>query len=173
MEAFLEIIKIVLPAGLVLYAMYLVIKSFIGKEIDKANMEISGRSIETILPNRLQAYERMTLFLERMNPQNLMVRLNTGTFSAREFQELLLMEIRNEYNHNVSQQVYMSEESWNLIKSAKEDLIMTINDAVSSLDEKASATDLSRAIIERTASKETDPILGALIFIKDEIRQTF
>lgn len=173
MEAFLEIIKIVLPAALVLYAVYLMVRSFIGKEIEKLKLEIRGKSIETVLPNRLQAYERMTLFLERMNPSNLMVRLNTGNYSAREFQELLLIEIRNEYNHNVSQQVYMSDESWNLIKTAREDLIMTINESIGTLDDKATATDLSRVIIERTAAKEVDPIIHALLFIKSEIRQTF
>ena len=173
MEAFLDIIKIVLPAGLVLYAVYLVVKSFIAKEVEKLKLEIRGKSIETVLPNRLQAYERMTLFLERMSPSNLLVRLNTGGLSAREFQELLLIEIRNEYNHNVSQQVYMSDEAWNLIQTAREDLIMTINEIMGTLDEKATATDLSRLIIERTMAKEVDPITHALLYIKSEIRQTF
>ena len=85
MEVILDIVKIVLPAGLVLYAVYLIVRSFIGKEIEKIKLEVRGKSIETVLPNRLQAYERMVLFLERMNPSNLLVRLNTGNYSAREF----------------------------------------------------------------------------------------
>ena len=173
MDAFLEIIKIALPAALVLYAMYLVVKSFIAKEIEKIRLEVRGRSIETVLPNRLQAYERMALFLERMHPQNLMVRLNQVGLSAREFQEILLIEIRNEYNHNVSQQVYMSDEAWNLIVTAKEDLILTINDAISKCEDDSSSTDLSRLIIEGVAGKSVDPITEALKYLKDEIRQTF
>ena len=144
MEAFLDILKVVLPAGVVLYAMYLTTRTFIGKEIDKLKLEIRGRSIETVLPNRMQAYERMTLFLERTHPQNLLVRLNPGNISAHEFQKLLLMEIRNEYNHNVSQQVYMSDEVWELIRSAREDLILTINDSAANCKEEHSSTDLSR-----------------------------
>src|SRR5574339_841938 len=96
------------------------VRTFSQKEIELKRLEERGRSIETILPNRLQAYERMTLFLERIAPQNLLIRLNTSNMPAREFHQLLLNEIRNEYNHNVSQQVYMSEEVWGQIKSAKE-----------------------------------------------------
>src|SRR6187402_2317698 len=109
MEALIEFIKILLPASIVLYAAYLLVRSFIQREIDLKKLEIRSRSIETVLPNRLQAFERMTLFLERMSPQNLLVRLNTESMPAREFHQILLSEIRNEYNHNVSQQIYISE----------------------------------------------------------------
>ncbi len=75
----------------------------------------------------------MTLFLERIAPQNFLIRLNNPGFSARDFQKVLLDEIRNEYNHNVSQQVYMGEEVWNQIRNAKEDLIIVINESASQL----------------------------------------
>ncbi|MDH5398441.1 MAG: hypothetical protein OEX02_09860 [Cyclobacteriaceae bacterium] len=173
MDVLIELIQIVLPAGLVLYAMYLVVRSFINKEIDKLKLEIRGRSIETVIPNRLQAYERMILFLERIAPQSLLVRLNNGDYTAREFQQILLNEIRNEYNHNVSQQVYMSDEAWDLIKTAREDLILTINESAASLDEKANALDLSKKIFDASLAKELDPIYHAILQVKSEIRQTF
>ena len=173
MDVFIELIKIVLPAGLAIYAMFLVVRSFVFKEIEKLKLEIRGRSIETVLPNRLQAYERMVLFLERMSPQSLILRLDNGAYSATEFHHLLLNEIRNEYNHNVSQQVYMSDEAWELIKSAKEDLIMTINEAGMEVDEKSRSIDLGRKIMDKTISKPVDPIVNALIQVKNEIRQTF
>src|SRR6202161_1604458 len=112
MDALIEFGKILIPASLVLYAVYLVVRSFITKEIEMKKLEVRTRSIETVLPARLQAYERITLFLERIAPQNLLLRLSDATYSARDFQKLLLDEIRNEYNHNVSQQVYMSEDVW-------------------------------------------------------------
>ena len=133
MDALIDFVKIVMPASVVLYAVYLTVRSFIAKEIKLKKLEIRAKSIETILPARLQAYERITLFLERISPQNLLIRLSDPAYSAREFQKLLLDEIRNEYNHNVSQQVYMSEEVWNLVKNAKEDLLMLINDASSKM----------------------------------------
>lgn len=171
MELAIEFGKLLIPAAMVLYAMYLVVKSFLEKELTKQQLEIRGRAIDTVLPNRLHAYERICLFLERIAPNNLVVRLNNGQYSAREFQQILLNEIREEYNHNVSQQLYMSEESWNLVKSAKEDLIMTINDATNRLPEGGTSIDLAKQLF--AVEKEFDPIQHALVEVKKEIRQTF
>lgn len=173
MDALIEFGKILIPASVVLYAAYLVVRSFIQKDIDLKKLEIRGRSIETVLPNRLHAYERMTLFLERMSPQNLLVRLNTDSIPAKEFQQLLLAEVRNEYNHNVSQQVYISEEVWELIKSAKEDLIVTINDSANDLAREASSLDLSKKIFEKTIDKTVDPLAHALSELKREVQRIF
>jgi hypothetical protein len=172
MEALIEFVKILVPASVVLYAAYLLVRTFVQKEIDLRKLEVRSRSIETILPNRLQAYERMTLFLERISPQNLLIRLNTG-MPAREFHQLLLSEIRNEYNHNVSQQVYMSEDVWNLIKNAKEDLIVSINDAAGEMGAESTSLDLSKKIFEKSINKPVDPIAHALSELKKEIQQTF
>ncbi len=173
MEAFIDLIKILIPASVVLYAAYLLVRAQIDKEIELKRLEVRGRSLETILPARLQAYERMTLFLERMSPQNLLMRLSNPAFSARDFQKLLLDEIRNEYNHNASQQVYMSDEVWNQIKSAKEDIVMTINEAAGGLPAEATSLDLSRKIFEQMLEKKVDPIALAMTTLKNEIQQTF
>lgn len=173
MEALLEFGKILLPASIVLYAAYLLVRSFIFKEIELKKLDVRGRSLETILPNRLQAFERMTLFLERMAPQNLLVRLNTENMPAREFHQILLSEIRNEYNHNVSQQIYISEAVWDMIKNAKEDLIIMINDAASEMTADSTSLDLAKKIFERSISKTIDPLAHALSEMKREIQRTF
>ena len=173
MDAFIELIKILVPASVVLYAAYLLVRTFIQKEIELRKLEVRSRAIETILPNRLQAYERMVLFLERMAPQNLLVRLSTSGMPAREFHQLLLSEIRNEYNHNVSQQVYISQEVWELIKNAKEDLIVSINDAASDMNLESTSLDLSKKIFEKSINKSVDPLGHALVELKKEIQQTF
>jgi hypothetical protein len=173
MDALIEFGKILIPASVVLYAAFLVVRSFIQKDIDLKKLEIRGKGIETVLPNRLHAYERMTLFLERMSPQNLLVRLNTGSMPAKEFQQILLAEVRNEYYHNVSQQVYISEEVWELIKNAKEDLIVNINDAAGEMGEGASSLDLSKKIFEKTMGKSVDPLAHALSELKREIQRIF
>ncbi|NOT74480.1 MAG: hypothetical protein HOP08_06085 [Cyclobacteriaceae bacterium] len=173
MEALIEYGKILLPASLVLYAVYLMVRSFIIKEIELKKLEIRTRSIETILPNRLQAYERMCLFLERISPPNLLLRLNNQGYSAREFHKLLLDEIRNEYNHNVSQQIYMSEDVWNMIKNAKEDLTILINEASSQMEAESTSLDLARKIFELTMDKKVEPISHALSELRKEIQQTF
>ena len=173
MEALIEFIKILVPASVVLYLAYLLVRSFTQKEIELKKLEVRGRAIETVLPNRLQAYERMALFLERMAPQNLLIRLNASGMPSREFHQLLLSEIRNEYNHNVSQQVYMSEAVWDLIKNAKEDLIVSINDAASEMGMESTSLDLSKKIFEKSIGKTVDPLNHALIELKKEIQQAF
>lgn len=172
MDAVIDFGKILIPASLVLYAAYLLVRSFLAKEIELKKLEIRGRSIETVLPLRLQAYERMCLFLERINPQNLLIRLNPGSISAKEFHSVLLSEIRSEYNHNVSQQVFMSEASWELVRNAKEDLVVTINDASSEMGADSTSLDLSKKIFEKVINKP-DSISHALTEIKREIQQTF
>lgn len=173
MDAFIEFVKILVPASIVLYGAYLLVRMFIQKEINLKKLEIRSKSIETLLPSRLQAYERMALFLERISPQNLLVRLSTTGMTSKEFHQLLLSEIRNEYNHNVAQQVYMSEEVWNLIKNAKEDLILSINDAAGEMSMESTSMDLSRKIFEKSINKQVDPIAHALTELKKEIQQTF
>lgn len=173
MEVLIEFGKILIPASVVLYAAYLMVRTFVSKEIDLKRLEVRSKSIETILPARLQAYERMTLFLERISPQNLLVRLNNAGYSARDFQKLLLDEIRNEYNHNASQQVYMSEEVWNKIKNAREDLTILINEASTSVDDKATSIDLAKKIFEMALDKKVDMINHAMTELKQEIQQTF
>jgi hypothetical protein len=173
MDAVIEFGKILIPASVVLYAAYLLVRSFLVKEIELKKLDVRGKSLETILPLRIQAYERMTLFLERMSPQNLLIRLNPGAIPAKEFHQLLLNEIRNEYNHNVSQQIFMTETVWDLIKNAKEDLTLTINDSASELGVEATSLDLSKKVIEKFIGKPVDPIAHALIELKREIQQIF
>jgi hypothetical protein len=173
MDALLDFIKILVPASVVLYAVYLMVRSFIIKEIELKKLEVRSRSIETVLPVRLQAYERMTLFLERTSPQNLLVRMNQQGLTARDFHKILLEEIRNEYNHNVSQQVYIGEEVWSLIKNAKEDLILEINEAAQSVPADAPSIELAKKIFEVALSKSVDPVGHALTELKREIQRTF
>src|SRR5689334_10178468 len=173
MEPFLDLVKILVPASVVLYAVYLIVRSFITRELELKKLEIRSRAIETVLPSRLQAYERMTLFLERTAPQNLLVRLNAPGLSARDFHRMLLEEIRNEYNHNVSQQVYIGEGVWSLIKNAKEDLTLQINEAATQVPADGTSIDLAKRIFELALGKNVDPIGHALSELKREIQQTF
>ncbi len=173
MDAVVELLKLIIPAAAVLYAMYLVMQGFINRDLEARRMEIRGRSIETVLPNRLQAYERICLLLERISPQNLLIRVGHAGLSSKDYQRVLLEEIRNEYNHNVSQQVYMSDAVWSLVKNSREDLVMLINESASSLAEGATGLDLAKRIIERSLEKNLDPIGHALAELKKEIQQTF
>lgn len=173
MEIVIEFAKLLIPAAVVLYAMYLTVKSFLDKELEKKVVDLKMKNSETILPIRLQAYERMCLFLERVTPNNLILRLNDSSFSAKQFQQILLNDIREEFNHNLSQQLYMGDESWKLIKQAKEEVIMLINQAAKELPPEAKSLDLAKSIFKKLETENNDPFSNALVHVKNEIRQVF
>jgi len=173
MELLIELVKIVLPAGLVLYGMFLTTKSFLSKDFDSKLIKLKSQYTETTLPLRLQAYERMTLFLERISPNNLLIRLNDPSFKVGEFQEFVLHEIREEFNHNLSQQIYMSDEAWQQVKAAMDNLIMMINDAASELGKEESSLQLVKKIFGRMIDHQDDVTGTAIRFLKQEVRNYF
>lgn len=173
MEVLLELLKIVVPAALVLYAVYLVVKSFLDKELQKQVVASREKNTEIVLPIRLQAFERMVLFLERITPGNLLRRLSKGELTARELQVVLVHEIREEFNHNLSQQLYMSEESWQAIRHAMEEVIALVNQSAEGLPDDARSIELSRRIYQKVADENADPTGRALGQLKSEIRNVF
>lgn len=173
MEVLEDLVKILLPAAIVLYAMYLTVRAFLNKEFERKLVEIKIKNTEMVLPVRLQAYERMCLFLERISPNNLILRLNNGILSATELHQLLLSEIREEFNHNLSQQVYMSDEAWNRVKASMEEIIVLINTAANQLAPESRSMELAKLIFETIIQQDLDPTGNTLRFIKDEIRQSF
>lgn len=173
MDYLSDLIKIVLPAALVLYAMYLVIRSFLQKDFDRQLVALKVKNSETVLPIRLQAYERMALFLERISPNNMLIRLANPVMSAAEFQQLLLQEIRDEFHHNHSQQIYMSDEGWQVIRNAMNTTIALIQTASEKMEPEHTAVDLSSAIFNEMMQQNENAIDIALSFVKNEIRQSF
>ncbi len=173
MESFLEILKIIGPAALVLYAMYLMVRSFLVSRMDELNALYRKDGYKEVVTIRLQAYERITLLLERITPSNMVSRINHTEFTAKEYQSILINEIRQEFNHNLSQQIYMSEDAWSYVKGAVEETISLINEISSGLDKEAKGMDLAMKIIERSGSREIDNIYSALNFLKNEIKEVF
>ena len=173
MEVIIDFGKILLPASLVLYAMYLTMKSILAKEVVKANMDYKIENTKASLPNRLQAFERMCLFLERLSPGNLVLRLNSSNLSAKELQQLMISEIREELNHNLSQQIYMSDKSWDLIKNTVEDVIALINTSAEKLDSEAKSVELAKLIFNEIEQRDVDPVAVTLSQVKAEIRDIF
>jgi len=173
MNIIVELLKITLPAIIVCYAVYLVVRTFIMKELEKVRMETSFKNTETVLPIRLQAYERMCLFLERIAPNNIIPRLNASGLSARELQAILLRDIREEYNHNLSQQIYMSERAWSNVKLAMETNISLINEVADGLPADATNVDLAKEVFDKSYQNEQNNIDAALVVVKEEIRKLF
>ena len=173
MNIIIEFGKILLPAALVLYAMYLTMKSIMSREAMKATMDYKIETSKAALPNRLQAFERMCLYLERIAPGNMILRLNSASMTVRQLQQVMIGEIREELNHNLSQQIYMSDKSWNIIKNTVEDIIALINTSAEKLDPNAKSVELAKLIFQQMELKEVDPVAIALTEVKSEIRSIF
>lgn len=173
MELIADLLKLTIPAALVLYGMFLTVKLLLEREAARHQNDVKTRYTETVVPVRLQAYERMVMFLERISPHNLLVRLNGSATTVLDFQQRLLQEIRDEYNHNLSQQVYMSQNVWDEIQAAMNDVTILINQASGDTHPDAPALELSRRIFERIVQRETQPTARALKAVKDEIQAMF
>jgi hypothetical protein len=126
-----------------------------------------------LLSLRLQAHERLIVFIERINPTNLLIRLHQQGISVQEFQAIILNEVRTEYQHNVTQQLYISTATWNVLKQLKEDTIAMINNGVKSLPTDATGVDLSRKVLQHMTGVEKNPYDLTLDLIKKDIHQLF
>jgi len=119
------------------------------------------------MPLRLQAYERMTLFLERINPGKLLVRIAPLSSDKNDYEALLIRHIEQEFEHNLTQQVYISDECWNIILTAKNTIIQTIRKTTLQVEN----ADKLRETLLTNLMESQSPTVLALSFIKNEITQ--
>ncbi|TGE29918.1 DUF7935 family protein [Hymenobacter metallicola] len=170
-----DLLKIILPALIVAGSLFYLIQQYLEKEQQRRLIELRLENSKTTLPLRLQAYERVTLLLERITPNNLLVRLSSAGQSASEYHRLLITEIRAEYEHNLSQQLYMSPETWEQVKQAKENILTMINKAYHALPtpQQARGTELAKRVLETLITDEVDPTTQALLAVKREASGLF
>lgn len=173
MEIMEDLFKILIPSGLLLIGMYLLAKSFLNKQYEQRKLELKNKTNETITPLRLQAYERMTLFLERITPNYLLLRLYERAVQVNDFQAVLLKEIREEYYHNLAQQIYISPETWTEIKNAMNEMLTLVNQSASELKPDDAAIKLSKKIFDKVVNEEKDPTKKALLMLKLEVQNLF
>lgn len=171
---FLDIIKLSI-AGIIAFSIaWLIIKNYLQEVNSHKSIELRKLTIEKTLHLRLQAYERVILFVERINPENMFIRLHVSGMSAEDMQRVILTEIRAEYQHNITQQLYVSNGSWILLRKLKDDTIGMVNSALKSLPQQSSGMDLSKAILNYLGEQEADnPYELALAVIKRDIQQLF
>ena len=170
---------IVLVTVVIIYNVYnsQTIKTFVENEQKKTILEIQkiqeSEVRKVVTPIQLQAYERLVLFLERMTPNNLVLRCYQAGMTTQLLKDVMIQNIRDEFEHNLSQQLYISEQAWIYIKNAKEDMINTINSIQpKSKDEQLTPTAFAGILFELLAGKESQIEL-AQDFLKKEIQQKF
>lgn len=165
----LEYLKDLIPGALLLMLGYFAFQYF--KNKDKGVPK--NKAGEAIFSLRINAYERMTLFLERISPGNLTLRLHEQATNVSTYQALLLKEIREEYYHNLAQQIYLSPDLWDEIKRAMNEMMVIINQSAADLQPDEPSLKLSKKILEKVMEEENDPVAKPLLMIKKEVQQLF
>lgn len=171
----LNIAAVLATVALTGYILYLVMKRYLDNEQKSRllDMKAAERSetVKIITPLRLQAYERMALFLERIAPNSLVMRCYQPGMDLRLLQGVMTKNIRDEWEHNLSQQVYVSPTLWAQIREAKDEMINLINASAVQLTETTDPTRLAASIF--TSAAEHSPVDKALEVLHGELNEMF
>ena len=155
---------------------FLVVKKYFDNEqkvrMLEMRIEEHKESLRVVSPIRLQAYERMALFLERISPNSLVLRCYHPGMDMQTLQSEMTSSIRSEWEHNLSQQVYMSSDVWQKIRQAKEEMINIVNSSASTLERDAAPTELAGRVFATVTEKDL-PTDAALECMKAEIKSYF
>ncbi len=174
MNALIEILKILIPAGAVFAVAYFLVNRFLENDQKRREYELKKATQSTVTPLKIQAYERIIILLERINPNSLVVRVNKNGMSARQLHQELVASVKSEYEHNLSQQIYVSAGAWELVKTSKEEIIQLVNISSSKVAHDANSSELAMMILNITANLGKKlPNDVAIDYIKKEITQTF
>ncbi|MEC3878556.1 hypothetical protein [Parapedobacter sp. 10938] len=132
-------------------------------------LEARQSAAKEVRPLQLQAYERLVLLIERINPANAALRLYSRDLDAKAFESLLIDEIRAEYQHNITQQLYVSDSAWSVTEQVKDNTIALIRNAGAGLPVGATAKELSTVLLAHIAALDDNPYDTALKSIKNQL----
>jgi len=168
LEVVLEIVKITVPALVVFITVYYLFRQYLEGQQRLKAMELRQAQQGTTLPMRLQAYERLSLYCDRMLMPNLLLRVKRPGMTASELRVALLLAIQQEFEHNITQQVYVSDQLWQIIRLARDDSMDVISTAAEEVEPRAEADVLARAILDRLNQRGSLGLETALQAIKKE-----
>jgi hypothetical protein len=151
----LEIIKITVPALIVFFTVYYLFKEFLENQRQIRLLELRQNAQTTSVPLRLQAYERLSLLCERIAIPNLVLRMRDEQMNAKDFRISLLLAIQQEFEYNITQQVYVSEQLWQIIKISRDEVVHIINEVAGSLDSGATSSELAHRLLTLLDGRET------------------
>ncbi|MCZ2101750.1 MAG: hypothetical protein LC107_09455 [Chitinophagales bacterium] len=163
MDAFLDVLKYTIPALIVFATVFYLFRNFLNQQYQIEALKFRQSQNKEVLPLRLQAYERLMMFCERMNIDNLAYRLSSSEMTVMDLKQAMLIAIQQEYEHNVSQQVYISDKLWEIIHLVKEQVQSVILES-----DGSTAAELIANARMKMASNNVDPIAYAKAAIRNE-----
>ncbi|MBC3847931.1 hypothetical protein H8K90_16160 [Winogradskyella echinorum] len=166
-QQLLNLLMYTIPALVTGAIAYMFFREHTDNENNRRNFLITKDLQKEAFPIRLQAYERITLFLERISPSKLLVRVNPTSSNKDDYEALLIANIEQEFDHNLSQQIYISDECWNIINGAKNATIQLIRKA--NMSEKTDSANKLREVILTELMEKQPPSNTALAYVKQEV----
>lgn len=171
MNDLFSLLPYILPSVVVFLTAYYLLMQFLKNERLRRLEEMRIDRTRTTLPIRLQAYERIILLLERIAAENLVMRVLQPGMTVQNLQQAMLHTVREEFSHNLSQQLYVSSGLWALVRNAKEETLGQINASASLFDPKANASELAGKLIAQGVDKPVVP--GIIEALKAEASKLF
>jgi len=168
---FIEILAYTIPAIITGVVAYLLFNAHFKDQQNTRRWLIQKDNQKTALPLRLQAYERLTLLMERINPTQLVSRVNPISVDKNDYQNFIITQIEQELEHNLTQQIYVSEQCWAIVLTAKNATIQMIR--LAAKNEKVIDANSLRELIITDLLEKTAPSSAALSFIKNEVSELF
>lgn len=165
---FLTLAAYTIPALITGGTAYYFLTQFTKSENNRRKFEILRENQKHALPLRLQAYERMTLFLERIDPVKLLIRVAPISEVPADYANFLAEQIEQEFDHNMTQQIYMSDKCWGVVLTAKNATIQLIRKAA--LDAEVKNAQALREKILKERFDNVSPSAAALSFIRSEVQ---
>ncbi len=165
----IEIAAYTLPSVITGGVAYYFFNSYFKNEQGKRKFLLMKENQKSALPLKLQAYERMALFLERINPTKLLLRVAPMSEDKNLYESFLIDHIEQEFEHNLTQQIYISDECWNVILTAKNTIIQHIRKT--NMSEKITNADKLRETILSDLLENESPSTIALAYLKKEVTQ--
>lgn len=169
MSTFLEILKYILPSLVVAGTVFYMLKKYFAEEKSKRDFEFRKQNDQMAFPIKIQAYERLSLFLERIRIHNLIGRIQNKDMDPQIFVHALMMGVNHEYEHNLVQQIYTSDKLWEIILFAKNEIIHSLHET-NTLNQYKTIEEIKNYLYTEAIPK-TDPIIDtAILAIKKEIQ---
>lgn len=165
-----QILPVLLPLMVLATTLVVLFVYWIRWEQKKTRMELLLRDKATLLPNKLQAYERMALFLERIDPNSLVIREQNHQLTALQFHSVLLKAVRKEFEHNLAMQIYLLPETWRLVTRAKEEVLKHINLAARTTAPELPALELGKNLLENAGNECAYSLRMALDALRKDIQ---
>lgn len=169
----LDIVKLTIAGIGVVWVAFYLLKPYLDRSEKLELLELKKVNSSQTLPLRLQAYERLILLIDRINPANMLIRMNAGSFTAAELHSLILAEVRNEFQHNITQQIYVSPEAWVIARKIKDDTITLVNNVIKSMPPEATGLDASRLMLAHLSQLGDNPYDIASAMIKNDLQRLF